>query len=297
MKILLISGHGAGDSGACAKIKGKTYKEAEETVVMVKKIKEQLSKYNVTVDLYPTDRNAYEDVKAGCLKVDFSKYDYVLEIHFNACVNDLKGNGKTTGTEAFITTSDKTNSAEKNMLSCLSALGLNNRGVKSHNWTVINRAKTKGADSCLLEVCFIDDADDMAIYTKNKDSVAKTIALGVVKTYSLKKKTTTNTNEITTKKNKTNTKAKTVAAAKSYSKGLYGNYKVNAKSLNMRSSPNSENDDNIITSLKNGEVVTCYGYYTRADGMNWFLVTHNGYVGYCCAKYLKKEVGGRMDGD
>ena len=51
MKILLISGHGAGDSGACAKKKGKTYKEAEETIVMVKKIKEQLSNYNVTVDI------------------------------------------------------------------------------------------------------------------------------------------------------------------------------------------------------------------------------------------------------
>ena len=289
MKILLISGHGAGDSGACAKIKGKTYKEAEETVVMVKKIKEQLSKYNVTVDLYPTDRNAYEDAKAGCLKVDFSKYNYVLEIHFNACVNDLKGNGKTTGTEAFITTSDKTNSAEKNMLSCLSALGLNNRGVKSHNWTVINRAKTKGADSCLLEVCFIDDADDMAIYTKNKDNVAKAIALGVVKTYSLKKKTTTGTKTSTTTKSKKTTKTKTVAAAKSYSKGLAGNYKVTAKSLNMRLSPNSDNDYNIITSLKNGEVVACYGYYTNAEEMNWFLVTHDGHVGYCCAKYLKKK--------
>ena len=59
MKILLISGHGAGDSGACATIKGVRYKEAEETVVMVKKINEKLSKYNVTVDLYPTDINAY----------------------------------------------------------------------------------------------------------------------------------------------------------------------------------------------------------------------------------------------
>lgn len=285
MKILLISGHGAGDYGACAKIKGKTYKEAEETIVMVKKIKEQLSKYNVNVDLYPTDRNAYEDAKAGCLKVDFSRYDYVLEIHFNACVNDLKGNGKTTGTEAFITTSDKTNKAEKNMLSCLSALGLVNRGVKSHNWTVINRAKTKGADSCLLEVCFIDDADDMAIYTKNKDNVSKAIALGVVKTYSLKKKSTSNTtNKSTTKKSTTK---KTVAAAKSFSKALTGKYKVTKTSTGLRLSPSKE--DNIIVSIKKGETVNCYGYYTHADGVNWFLVEYKGNVGYCSAKHLTKK--------
>lgn len=289
MKILLISGHGAGDVGACAKIKGKTYKEAEETIVMVKKIKEQLVPYNVTVDLYPTDRNAYEDAKSGCLKVNLSKYDYVLEIHFNACVNDLKGNGKTTGTEAFITTSDKTNKAEKNMLSCLSALGLVNRGVKSHNWTVINRAKTKGADSCLLEVCFIDDADDMAIYTKNKDNVAKAIALGVVKTYSLKKKSTSNTTKTTTSKSTATTTKKTVAAAKSYSKSLVGKYKVNATTLNMRLSPSTEDNSNIVTSIKRAETVNCYGYYTHADGTNWFLVEYKGKVGYCCAKYLTKK--------
>ena len=65
MKILLISCHGLRDSGACATIKAVRYKEAEETIVMVKKIKEQLSKYNATVDIYPTDRNAYEDAKKG----------------------------------------------------------------------------------------------------------------------------------------------------------------------------------------------------------------------------------------
>ena len=280
MKILLISGHGAGDVGACAKIKGKTYKEAEETIVMVKKIKEQLAPYDVTVDLYPTDRNAYEDAKAGCLKADFSKYDYVLEIHFNACVNDLKGNGKTTGTEAFITTSDKTKSAEVNMLSCLSALGLNNRGVKSHNWTVINRAKIKGADSCLLEVCFIDDADDMAIYTKNKDNMAKAIALGIVKTYSLKKKSMSNTTKKSTTK-------KTVAAAKSFSSAISGTYKTTAKSLNVRYAPSRDAD--LVTKIQKGETVNCYGYYTHADGVNWFLVEYKGNVGYCSAQYLTKK--------
>lgn len=188
MKILLISGHGAGDSGAVAKIKGKTYKEATETIVMVKKIKEQLAAYNVTVDIYPTQRNAYEDAKAGNLQVDLSKYDYVLEIHFNACVKDLKGNGKVTGSEAFVTTTDKTKAVENDMLDCLAGIGLKKRSVKSHNYTVIYRAKTKGADSCLLEVCFIDDADDMAIYLKNKDNVAKAIACGLVKGYNLKKK-------------------------------------------------------------------------------------------------------------
>lgn len=187
-KILLISGHGAGDPGACSTINGKKYKEADEAIIMVKKIKSALSPYNASVELYPTNRNAYEDAKAGKLKKDLSKYDYVLEIHFNACVNDLKGDGKTTGTEAYITTSDKSKKIEELMVKNIGNLGIKNRGVHSHNWTVISRANNAGTDSCLLEICFIDDADDMRIYTKNKDRIATAIAMGVVTGLGLPKK-------------------------------------------------------------------------------------------------------------
>ena len=190
MKILLISGHGAGDSGAVAKINGKTYKEATETIVMVKKIKNQLNKYrNVSVTLYPTGRNAYEDAKNGKLQMNFADYDYILEVHFNACVNDLKGNGKTTGVEIYITNYDVTKKTETLIVEEIAKLGLKNRGVKQYNYTVINRAKKAGAESALLETCFIDDADDMAIYLKNKAAIAKAVAKAIAKSYGLKLKT------------------------------------------------------------------------------------------------------------
>lgn len=103
MKILLISGHGDGDPGASSKFGV----EATETVVMVQKIKETLGNY-AQVDLYPTNRNAFKDLGKGCCQVKFGDYDYVLEVHFNSCVNDLAGNGKTTGTEIYVTTAEKT---------------------------------------------------------------------------------------------------------------------------------------------------------------------------------------------
>ena len=56
MKILLISGHGAGDPGAVSQFG----KEADETIYMVEEIKKTLSAY-AQVDLYPTERNAYKD--------------------------------------------------------------------------------------------------------------------------------------------------------------------------------------------------------------------------------------------
>ena len=156
MKILLISGHGAGDSGAVSQFG----READETIYMVKEIQKTLSQY-AQVDLYPTDRNAYSDAKAGKLAVNFGNYGYVLEVHFNACVNDTKGDGKTTGTEIFVTKAEKTVGVETKIVQAIAAFGLKNRGVKRTNFTVIARAKAAGVSSALLETCFIDDKDDM----------------------------------------------------------------------------------------------------------------------------------------
>lgn len=186
MKILLISGHGAGDSGAVSQFG----READETIYMVEEIKKTLSKY-AQVDLYPTNRNAYSDAKAGKLAVNFANYNYVLEVHFNACVNDTKGDGKTTGTEIYVTTAEKTVGVETKIVQAIAAFGFKNRGVKRTNFTVIYRAKAAGVSSALLETCFIDDKDDMTIYSSKKAQIAVAIANAIASQFGLKKKTTT----------------------------------------------------------------------------------------------------------
>lgn len=185
MKILLISGHGGGDSGAVATINGTTYRESDLTIEVVKLIKEKLNNY-CQVDNYDYGSNAFSDYKKGKLKVDFSKYNYVLEVHFNACVNDLKGNGKTTGTEIFTTKSDKTSDLELNIIKGISSFGLKNRGVKRANYSVISKAKSLKADSALLEVCFIDDRDDMKIFLNNKNDICNNIANTIINYFNLK---------------------------------------------------------------------------------------------------------------
>ena len=191
-KLLLISGHGHGDPGACATLKGKHYSEAEETIVMVKKIRNALKHYNVDVDLYDTSRNAYEDLKAG-KSIRFRDYDYTLEIHFNSCVHDLKGNGKTTGTEILLPTYNnaKAGTLENAILKNVAGLGLKNRGTKNQQLLVINTAARQGMKASLLEVCFIDDLDDMKIYLKDKAAVAKAIADAFISTWKLKMIATT----------------------------------------------------------------------------------------------------------
>ena len=190
-KLLLISGHGHGDPGACATLKGKQYSEAVETIVMVKKIRDALKHYNVDVDLYDTSKNAYEDLKAG-KSIRFRDYDYALEIHFNSCVHDLKGNGKTTGTEILLPTYNnaKAGTLENMILKNVAGLGLKNRGTKNQQLLVINTAARQGMKASLLEVCFIDDLDDMKIYLKDKGAVAKAIADSFIAAWNLKKITT-----------------------------------------------------------------------------------------------------------
>ena len=181
MKILLIAGHGAGDPGA----PGSGYKEADLTREAADLLGTELSRY-ASVVVFDTSKNAYQYLKNGGY-INFKPFDYVLEIHFNAAVNDTKGNGKTTGTEIYITESEKGYSVEQNIVKGITNIGFKNRGVKRKNFDVISAAKRQGVSAALLEVCFIDDIDDMKLYQSNKREIAKAITKGIVDGFGLKK--------------------------------------------------------------------------------------------------------------
>lgn len=181
MKILLIAGHGNGDVGAT----GNGYEEADLTREFSKLLKAELDEY-AEVDIADTSKNWFEYLKTHYFS--FKPYDYVLEIHFNACVKDFKGDGKTTGTEIYITTGEKSRGVETNILNNLSKLGLKNRSVKRKNLSVIHKIRSQGVSSALLELCFIDDLDDMKVYQANKDKIAKGVAKGIIDGFGLEKR-------------------------------------------------------------------------------------------------------------
>lgn len=189
MKVLLISGHGAGDPGACATIDGKQYREADLTIEVVDKLAPLLRQYGAAVTVYDKARDAYQDSKAGTLasRANFKAYDYVLEIHFNACVQDYKGNGVTTGTEIYWPSRGSASGAEDAILRHVCAQGFRNRGSRSMALAVINTAAAYGTKANLLEVCFIDDADDVRLYNQKKQQIAQAIADGVAQAFKLTK--------------------------------------------------------------------------------------------------------------
>lgn len=174
MKILLIAGHGAGDPGATATINGKVYREADETRKVVAALQKRLGGICAS---YPTDRDPYQDYKKGTLRgvAQFQGYDFVLEVHFNA-FKAGRADGKTKGVEAYVPTGKDKTVADK-LCKAVSACGLTNRGVKeSGGLAVINTAKSCGVPACLLEVCFLDDPDDMAVYAAKFNVIADAIA-------------------------------------------------------------------------------------------------------------------------
>lgn len=172
MRVLLISGHGDGDSGAT----GNGYKEANLTVEVVQKMKPLLSEY-ADITLYPVERNAFKDIQKGQWQVGWN-FDYVLEIHFNA--------GGGTGSEIYVTSQERTTIVEQKILSNM-GLFYRSRGVKVTDFLVIKTVKNHGISSALLEVCFIDNQLDMDVYEKSKDKICASIVAGIVEGFGITK--------------------------------------------------------------------------------------------------------------
>lgn len=89
-------------------------------------------------------------------------------------------------TEIYVTTAEKTVGVETKIVQAIAAFGLKNRGVKRTNFTVIYRAKAAGVSSALLETCFIDDKDDMNIYSSKKVQIAAAVANAIASQFGIK---------------------------------------------------------------------------------------------------------------
>lgn len=194
IKILIVCGHGDGDPGAT----GCGHREADLVREQGLLLQESLSKY-ANVLLYDFSKNLFKEQNAGRIH-NFKQYDYVIELHFNACVNDQNGNGKTTGTEILVHASEKGRSVEEAMLRNICALGFRNRGVKVPERNLLNMRICKGQQGvsyALIETCFIDDLDDMQLYMSKRDEVIDAITNGVVEGFGLKKMELVTAEEIT----------------------------------------------------------------------------------------------------
>ena len=168
-----LSGEGTGSQGCGYKEQNLTRELGKIVIEMLKK--EGHTIYDCTVD--KSSNNAQQLIDR-VNKANKQPLDLFVSIHFNACVNDVKGDGRTTGTEVFLhSMSSKAKPYAERIVKKIANVGLKNRGVKTHNAYVLKHTK---APALLIETCFIDDRDDMNVYLKSPRKVAKAIVEGIL---------------------------------------------------------------------------------------------------------------------
>ena len=161
MTHLVICGHGQGrnvyDSGAVNRSLNIT--EAEKVRELA-----GLMKQHATKTHFITDKNVYDFRNIAILS---KGYESVTELHFNSF------NGQAYGTEVLIKEGfkpDNTDTALKNVLEKY----FKSRGFKYVDWLYnANVMANTGISYRLIEVCFIDNNEDIAIYEKNKYVIAR----------------------------------------------------------------------------------------------------------------------------
>lgn len=172
-----LSGEGTGARGCGHKEEIETRNIGKIVIDMIKQ--EGNTVIDCTVD---KAKNNSAQLNERVSKANKQKLDLFVSIHFNACIDDEKGNGKTTGTEAYIYSSNsKAKPYAERIVKNLSSLGLKNRGIKlskeaaKGGITVVDKTTSP---ALLVECCFIDDRDDMNLYTPKK--FARAIVEGIL---------------------------------------------------------------------------------------------------------------------
>ncbi len=129
--------------------------------------------YDCTEDKGISQGDVLEKIVKRCNE---NNVDLDISIHFNAGADDLKGNGKSTGTEAYVYDRQGVGfEYAKGICEEISRLGYKNRGVKeSRDFYFLRMTK---APAILIECCFVDDKDDVELYYPQKmaDAIAKGI--------------------------------------------------------------------------------------------------------------------------
>lgn len=116
--------------------------------------------YDCTVDNGTSASNVLSNIVQKC---NAHTVDLDVSIHFNAGAKDATGNGQTTGVEAYVFSSNsKAKAFAEKIVNAIASIGFKNRGVKVNQKLYFLR-KTKAA-ALLLECCFVDDKDDVALY-------------------------------------------------------------------------------------------------------------------------------------
>lgn len=193
VRVFIDAGHGGKDPGSV----GNGLKEKDVVLDIAKRLRIELLKYeNVSVKMSRTT-DKYVSLSQRAKMANDWKADLFVSIHINA--------GGGVGYEDFIHNSLSSNSKTSKIQTqinkaVIKETGWRNRGRKKSNFLVLRQTKM---NAILTENGFIDNKNDAKKLKSSsfKTKVAKGHAIGIAKSFKLKKKTTSKP-----KKNKTSNK-------------------------------------------------------------------------------------------
>lgn len=174
MNINIHAAHNPDGKVACGAV--GLVKESTEARKVKDEVVKQLKSLGHTVyDCTCNDGTSQNDVLARIVKkCNENSVDLDVSIHFNAGAGDKDGN--TTGTEVLIySTSSNAKEYAESTCKAIADLGFRNRGVKTN--TSLYYLRKTVAPAMLVECCFVDDKDDVALY--DYKSMASAIVYGI----------------------------------------------------------------------------------------------------------------------
>lgn len=167
MKIGINCGHTVSGQKGCGAV--GFIDESVETRAVGKKLIELLRRLGHTVYDCTDDyaKSTSDNLNKIVNMANKQPLDLFVSIHFNS--SDPPGYGS----EVYTYKAQRLPEAQR-VLTKLSELGFRNRGIKSRSLSVIDKTEAK---AMLIEVCFVDHADDVARYKElGADAVAAAIA-------------------------------------------------------------------------------------------------------------------------
>lgn len=167
------AGHNANVPGACGLIDEVTEDRRVKNLVLDKLRSLGNTAYDCTDDVGTSQSANLANIVKLC---NAHTVDLDVSIHFNSATKDPDGDGKTTGVEVLVySMGSKAAPYATAVCEAIAALGYKNRGVKVRpNLAVLKNTKSP---SMLVECCFVDDADDVALY--DAETMAAAIVQGI----------------------------------------------------------------------------------------------------------------------
>lgn len=175
MRINIHAGHnpdGMTACGAVGLIRESTEARAVKDRVVVQLTAMGHTVHDCTCNNGASQQDVLKRIVAAC---NAHEVDLDVSIHFNAAANP-EPDGETTGTEVLVySNTSRSVPWAQQIADSISALGYRNRGVKERPGLYV--LKHTRAPALLIECCFVDDPDDVALY--NADRMAAAIVAGI----------------------------------------------------------------------------------------------------------------------